>query len=164
MQREPVSAEVLGRTELFSGLSARDRETLAVCLRGRRYGPGEVVFTEGEPGATLLVVAEGTLVATTHRPDGSIQVLNRMRPVEVAGEMAFLDPGPRSATVTAETEAVAYELSHDSMDVLRQQSPAAVSALVTAAIRDVTRRLRKLDDRIAQELDRVGRSASGDER
>ncbi|MBI2394130.1 MAG: cyclic nucleotide-binding domain-containing protein [Deltaproteobacteria bacterium] len=154
MRPAPVRAEVLGRTEAFSGLTEADLRTLAACVRGVRYDPGEIVFREGDPGATLILLAGGTLVATVRGRDGAVRTLHRMSEAEVVGEMAFLDPGPRSATVTAETEAVAYELSHDTMDVLRQRSPAVVGAIVTAVIRDVTRRLRSLDERIAAEIDR----------
>lgn len=153
MRPAPIRAEVLRDAEAFSGLADGDLRTLAACLRGVRFEPGEVVFREGDPGATLILVAEGALVATVRGRDGAARRLNRMVAAEVVGEMAFLDPGPRSATVTAETEAVAYELSHDTMEVLRQRAPAVVGAIVTAVIRDVTRRLRSLDARIAVEID-----------
>ena len=68
---------------------------------------------------------------------------------------AFLDSAPRSATVTAVEATTTYELTSDTMEVLRRQAPAVVAAIVTGAIRDVTRRLRKLDERIAVELEKT---------
>jgi CRP-like cAMP-binding protein len=128
-----------------------------VCFRGQRYAPGEVVVREGEPGATLLLVAEGHFVATTRRADGGDEVLSEIGPGEVVGEMAFLDPAPRVATVSARTIGVTYEISHDAMEALRERCPQAVAAIVTGAVRDVTRRMRSLDERIARELARDGR-------
>jgi CRP-like cAMP-binding protein len=156
MKSAPVDPEVLRRSEVFRALEEVDRRTLALCLQGRTYRSGEIVFREGDPGATLLIIAEGTFVATTRRADGVEQPLHEMGPAELAGEMSFLDPGPRSATVKAFTDGVAYELSHDAMDVLRRQAPLAAAALVTAAIHDVTRRLRSLDESIARALERLG--------
>jgi CRP/FNR family transcriptional regulator, cyclic AMP receptor protein len=156
VQRTEVNLDVLRGVDLFAGLDDSDHRTLAVCLQAHRYGAGEVLFQEGEPGATLLIVAEGRLVATARRTDGAGEPLNEMDAGEVAGEMAFLDPAPRSATVTAVTPAVVYQLTHDTMSVLRERSPASVRAIVTAAIRDVTRRLRHLDTRIESELERIG--------
>ena len=148
--------EVLENVDVFGALAPDERAALAVCLVPRRFSEGEVVFREGEPGATLLVIVEGAFVAATRKPDGRDKVLREMGPFELVGEMAFLDPCPRSATVRAKSAGVAYELNHDSMDVLRKRAPAAADALVTAAIRDVTRRLRSLDEAIGQELERLG--------
>ncbi|MFO0613381.1 MAG: cyclic nucleotide-binding domain-containing protein [Polyangiaceae bacterium] len=160
MERARVSLDVLGATELFAGLGARDREALAACLTAHVYAPGESVFREGDPGSTLFIVASGQLVASTRRSDGSVQILNEMSAGEVVGEMAFLDSAPRSATVTAVESTTAYELTSDTMDVLRREAPAVVAAIVTGAIRDVTRRLRKLDERIAVELENVANAQS----
>lgn len=149
MQRNEVLPEVLREVSLFAGLPESERKVLAACLVARRYDAGEILFREDEPGATLLIVVRGLLVATTSLPDGSAKVLNQMEGGEVAGEMAFLDPAPRSATVSAVEPTVVYELSHDTMAVLHQRAPMAVAAIVAEAIRDVARRLRRLDERIA---------------
>src|SRR5579862_6820557 len=140
---------------MFAALAPAERETLAACFVVRRYRKDQIVFREGDAGATLLVVTEGELVATARTSDGKAAKLNSIRAGETMGEMSFLDPAPRSATVTATTDAVAYELSHDTMDVLRRRAPAAAAAIVTAVIHDVTRRLRVLDERIESELERM---------
>ena len=145
-----VSADVLRRVTLLAPLDEASLVALAMCMRVRRWPAGAAVFRAGDPGVSVLVVAEGTLVAK----DGA-NVLNRMGVGEVIGEMAFLDPAPRSASVEAVTDVVAYELDQDAMDVLRRRAPAAVAAIVTMAIRDVTRRLRNLDERIERELERA---------
>jgi CRP-like cAMP-binding protein len=158
-----VSLDVLRRVAAFGTLAEADLTALGACVRARRYGAGDMVFHEGEPGATMLVVAEGTLVAIAARAEGRDEILNRMGEGEIIGEMAFLDPAPRSATVRALTDVVAYELDHDAMGVLRQRAPAAVGAVVAMAIRDVTRRLRLLDERIEVELQKLSVGAPGRE-
>ncbi len=152
MQRGEVSPEVLREIPLFAELSDGERGVLAACLVARRYDAGEILFREDEPGGALLIVVEGLLVATTALPDGSAKVLNQMERGEVAGEMAFLDPAPRSATVSAVEPTLVYELNHDTMTVLRQRAPFAVAAIVAEAIRDVARRLRRLDERIVDAM------------
>jgi CRP/FNR family cyclic AMP-dependent transcriptional regulator len=150
-----VSLDVLRRVAVFGALAEADLAALAACVKARRYGAGDLVFHEGDPGATMLVVAEGTLVAVAARGEARGEVLNRMGEGEIVGEMAFLDPAPRSATVRALTDVVAYELDHDAVGVLRRQAPGAVAALVGLAVRDVTRRLRLLDERIEAELEKL---------
>ena len=158
MERASVSPDVLRQAEIFASLSDAERTAIAFCFRGQRYLPGEVVVREGEPGATLLLVAEGIFVATARRADGLEEVLSEIGPGEVVGEMAFLDPAPRVATVAAKTAGVTYEISHDAMEALRERCPMAVSAIVTGAVRDVTRRMRALDERIERELAREERT------
>lgn len=150
-----IGLEVVRRTELFAKLTDEEIEALGACLRVRNHAAGAVVFREGEPGDTMHILASGRLAASTTTHDGAKTGLNEMGPGEVLGEMAFLDPAPRSATVTAVTDAVTYELCHDAMRVLRKRAPKAASAIVSAGIRDVTRRLRVLDDRIETELTRL---------
>lgn len=152
MQKGEVSPEVLREISLFAGLADSERSVLAACFVARRFDAGEIVFREDEPGSTLLIVVEGLLSATTALPDGSAKVLNQMERGEVAGEMAFLDPAPRSATVSAVETTIVYELNHDTMAVLRRRAPQAVAAIVAEAIRDVARRLRRLDERIADAM------------
>jgi CRP-like cAMP-binding protein len=155
MLRAMISVEVVRQSDLFARLGDAELSALAACFIERRHARGEVVFRQGEPGETMLLIASGHLLASATRPDGASTGLNKMGPGEVLGEMAFLDPAPRSATVTADTDAVTYELSHDAMDVLRMRAPKAASALLNAGIRDVTRRLRVLDERIEAELNRL---------
>jgi CRP-like cAMP-binding protein len=67
---------------------------------------------------------------------GSVEVrrggkeLAALGPGSTFGEMALLDPAPRSATVLAASDGVAWELGRDALwDMLAQGEPAAVRAL-----------------------------------
>jgi CRP-like cAMP-binding protein len=155
MRSSGVSLDVLRHVAAFGALGDPELTTLAACVRVRRFAAGEMVFHEGDPGATMLVVAEGDLEAEAARGDGGGAKLNRMGEGEIIGEMAFLDPAPRSATVRAKSAVLAYELDHDAMEVLRRRAPTVVAAIVALAIRDVTRRLRLLDERIEAELEKL---------
>jgi CRP/FNR family cyclic AMP-dependent transcriptional regulator len=146
--------EILRKTAIFRSLDGSDFNALTMCLRVRQCAAGTLLFREGEPGQSMMIVAAGTLVATVRRSDGEEQEINRMGPCETIGEMAFLDPAPRSATVRAVTEAAYYELDDDGLATLRRRAPTAAAALVWATLRDVTRRLRRIDRLIQHELGR----------
>lgn len=153
MRKVEVPRDVFRQAEGLARLADLDLDVLARCVTSREYDAGEVVFREGDPGDTLMLVVSGSFLAFTQREAGE-ELLNRMQPFEIAGEMAFLDPAPRSATVRAETLATASFLGRDAMEVLNERAPRVVSALVTLAIRDVTRRLRALDRRVDEALQR----------
>ena len=97
-------------------------------------------------------------MATVEQSDGRHVEINRIGAGELFGEMALLDHAPRSATVLAATPATVYELHADGFAMLRAQSAPAASALATLVIRDVTRRLRRLDEWIETELNRLGQA------
>lgn len=151
----PPDPEILRRTSIFRSLDQSDFEALVMCLRVRECEAGTVLFREGEPGQSMMIVGEGTLIATVRRKGGGEQEINRMGPCETIGEMAFLDPAPRSATVRAVTQTTYYELDEDGLATLRRRAPTAAAALVWATMRDVTRRLRRMDRLIQHELVRT---------
>ncbi len=137
--------------KLAVNLDGADIEALRVCFRGRQYRAGQTIFREGEPGGYLILVSEGELTVTTRGAWSASIVIGRVVAGELCGEMALIDPAPRSATVTARSDAVGWELGHDAMEVLRRNAPTAARALVRAALHTVTGRLRRLGERVDRE-------------
>lgn len=144
--------------ELFAGLpflgalSPADREGLALCFQGRGYAPHEVVFTEGEPGSSMFIIAEGTLVATAR---ASGREVARFGPGQTIGEAALLDHAPRPVTLYAATPALVFELGEESLRVLRANVPAAARALATTSLQHLLRRLRGIEEKVEAELART---------
>ncbi|MGH9297451.1 MAG: Crp/Fnr family transcriptional regulator [Acidimicrobiales bacterium] len=80
---------------------------------------GYALTTEGSSGKECFVVADGEAQVTIEgRPIGVVG------PGECIGEMALLDPGPRTATVTARTPMSLYVLSTGEFQSLLGVSPA----------------------------------------
>lgn len=88
-------------------LSDGARAAFAQLGSHRRYVVGEVLINEGDHAQELVVLHEG-LVKVTGRLDGSRLSLMDIRIAgDVVGEVAVMDFGPRSATVTACGEVIA---------------------------------------------------------
>ena len=64
-----------------------------------RFKTGQAVFKEGEPGDTMFVLLSG-IVEVSIGP----RSLGTFEPVEIVGELAVIEPGPRSATIIAKTD------------------------------------------------------------
>ncbi|MGH7067009.1 MAG: Crp/Fnr family transcriptional regulator, partial [Acetobacteraceae bacterium] len=90
---------------LLASLSPANLETLARLAHARTVESGEVLFRQGDPGETLLVVLAGELRARVFGREGREQILRRLSAGDVVGEIALIDGRPRSADVHAVTRA-----------------------------------------------------------
>ncbi len=74
---------------------------------------------------------------------------DRFGPGEFFGEMCILEPMPRAATAQAVTNARLIGISSFGFHHLYQRMPAQYSILILNIARDLSRRLRKLDEAFA---------------
>ncbi|MGE5090005.1 MAG: PEP/pyruvate-binding domain-containing protein, partial [Candidatus Levyibacteriota bacterium] len=102
--RDPVAA--LHRAGLFADMNRRQAEQLARLLKQRRFAKGETVIMEGSGGAAFFLIDSGE--AAVSKKGVEVATLG---PGDYFGEIALIDGGPRSATVTATTDLVCYGLT-----------------------------------------------------
>lgn len=98
--------ERLAQVPIFSGCSKKELQTIARAVRPIEHEAGTVIAAEGEPGAGLFVIDSGSADVTI----GGRKV-NHLEAGEFFGEMALLDGGPRTATVTAKTDISLFVLT-----------------------------------------------------
>jgi CRP/FNR family cyclic AMP-dependent transcriptional regulator len=89
----------LGKVPLFSDCSQKDLQTIARVVKDIDHSAGTVIAREGEPGIGLFVIAEGTADVTIGG-----KKKNALSAGDFFGEIALLDGGPRTATVTATSD------------------------------------------------------------
>jgi hypothetical protein len=102
--RDPVAA--LQRVELFAGMDRRQTEQIHRLLKERRFAKGETVIMEGSGGAAFFIIHSGEVTVSSKGVE-----LATMGPGGYFGEVALIDGGARSATVTAATDLVCYGLT-----------------------------------------------------
>jgi MFS family permease len=99
---------LLRGNDIFAPLQASTLEQLADRLQEVRVPAGEVIVRQGESGDRFYLIEAGTVeVAVDGRPG------HELGPGEGFGEIALLRNVPRTATVTARTDAVLYALERD---------------------------------------------------
>ena len=91
--------ELLGNVRLFSTCNKRELARIASLVDEVEAPKGKVLVRQGDTGEECFVIAEGKAKATM-RGEGTAA----LGPGSFFGEMSLLDQGPRSATVTAETD------------------------------------------------------------
>lgn len=97
---------VLQRVDLFAGMDRRQTEQVGRLLKERRFAKGETVIIEGSGGAAFFIIETGE-ASVTHN---GVEVA-RLGPGDHFGEVALIDGGTRTATVTAVTDLVCYGLT-----------------------------------------------------
>lgn len=93
------SADLVRGVTLFADLSDKDADRLASDFIERRFGPDEVIATEGESGLNFFVVESGEATVSVGGTD-----VRRLHAGDAFGEVALVDKSARTATVTAVTE------------------------------------------------------------
>ncbi len=123
--------EHLAGVPIFEGCSKKELQTIARQVREISHDAGYVIATEGDPGAGLFVIADGEADVTI----GGKKV-NHLEKGDFFGEMALLDGGPRTATVTATTPITLYALTEWVFRGLLAEHPSiAMRTLETMASR-----------------------------
>ena len=100
------SAETIARVPLFSQLEKRDLERIADSFKERNYSAGDTIATEGQSGAGFFVIGDGKAKVTVGGEERAT-----LGPGDYFGEIALLDEGARTATVTAETDMTTYAMT-----------------------------------------------------
>ena len=92
------SVELLQRIPLFAGLEPKELERLGGSFKERTFQAGDTVANEGETGAGFFVIESGEAAV---RVGGEER--GRLGPGDYFGDIALIDMGARTATVTAES-------------------------------------------------------------
>jgi CRP/FNR family transcriptional regulator, cyclic AMP receptor protein len=114
---------------LFSATPDRILAGVAAVLDEVEFAAGDVLIQTGAVEDWLFVVIEGDVVVS--RPDRTV----RIGPGSVVGELAVLDPEPRSATVTAATPVAAFRLRKPAFDDAVQNRPEIAMGVITELVR-----------------------------
>ncbi len=100
-----VPIDLLRSVDLFEEMSNRELERLAKSFRESRFEAGETIAAEGTRGVGFFVIGEGMVRYSVGGEDRGLG-----GPGDYFGEIALIDDGPRTATVTADTDVIAYGL------------------------------------------------------
>jgi Predicted membrane protein len=93
--------DLLKSSPLFKLLDDAEREDLMQVLGSRELRESERLFSFGEPGDALYIVASGAIELFVKDVTGVKIVLEVCKPVEIFGELSLFDGGSRTATAVA---------------------------------------------------------------
>jgi CRP-like cAMP-binding protein len=100
------ATEALRNVPLFAGFLDEDLDRLARQMKERRFSAGSTVTSEGAGGAGFFVIIEGNARVTVGDEERA-----QLGPGDHFGEIALIDEGMRSATITAESDLLCYGMT-----------------------------------------------------
>lgn len=133
----------LENIKLFSSIKDKDLIYILESLTERTYLKGETIFTEGDIGRALFIVASGKVSLTVlDKETKKTKQIAEVHPGEMFGEMALLEEMPRTATVTAAEDTKVLMMFNSKLENLFLSRPKIGIIIATQLAKIMSSRLR----------------------
>jgi CRP-like cAMP-binding protein len=149
----PDLKSFLVSTPFFGGLADASLDLLISMLVERRFDVGATIVSEGEPGRSMYIVRAGELAVSKLGTSGRVIRMAGLGSGDFFGEMTLIEMQNRSATVCAESRTVLYELTARNLYAFYKADIHAYVMVILNINRELCRRLRRADNRIAELAD-----------
>ena len=125
--------ELVQGIPLFNDLSKQELQGLASSMKERTFNEGDTIATEGQSGIGFFVIEEGeATVSIGGEERGTLKAGDHF------GEIALIDDGARTATVTAKTPLKVYGITAWEFRPMVEQN----ASLAWSLLQEMAKRLR----------------------
>lgn len=121
-------------------------------MKQENHSGGDAIVSEGETGDCLYLIVEGSVEILKNVSNSSSDSMERIATLETGetfGEMAIVDLQKRSATVRILEQTIVLKLSHKNIFDIAKKNNYIYSMVIMNLAREISRRLRVMDDRYA---------------
>jgi CRP-like cAMP-binding protein len=141
-----IESSALRQYSLFGGLLEDQIDTIIPLMEQESYNAGDAIITEGSPNDKIRFIIEGSVAAIKQ----GLTLFN-FKEGDIFGEMEVLDVMPSVATIKALTPTKVMSISNRNLRQIYKNDIKAFALIIMNLARDISRRLRKMDERAAQE-------------
>jgi CRP/FNR family transcriptional regulator, cyclic AMP receptor protein len=148
-RRPPVAREVLNEAmadNFLDSLTAEEADELSATGMPRAYGANVTLFHQGDEAGAVMVLLRGRVKVVGMGGYGREAIMALRGPGELLGELAAIDGGPRSATVTTLEPVDVLLVAHSTFSSFLERRPRV--ALVI--LRLIVKRFRHAGEQQAQ--------------
>jgi CRP-like cAMP-binding protein len=136
---------VMARSGLWAGVSAHEAALYAEQVEAVRIDARTTIVEQGEPGDRLYVIVTGKVKITQHVAGGREAILALLGSADIVGELALIDPWPRSSTARAVTQVRAVGVDRATLRDWSSRQPGVTLEL----LRMLANRLRHSNDHLS---------------
>jgi CRP/FNR family transcriptional regulator, cyclic AMP receptor protein len=140
-----IEASAFKNYSFFGGLTPEEIDSIRPLMITASYGAGVEILREGEPNDRIHFILEGEVVV---EKDGVR--LAHLKEGDTFGEMEFLDVMPAVATVRVLSPSTVSAISNRALHELYKANTRVFAMVVMNLARDLSRRLRRMDDIVAK--------------
>jgi len=145
-----VEPTALQKYSLFGGLLEEQIEGIIPFMVKEEFKPNDIIITEGKPNDKIFFLTRGQVSVTK----GDFE-LSRFSEGEAFGEMEVLDVMPSVASIKALTEVTVLSISNKGLRDIYKFDTKTFSLMIMNLARDLSRRLRRMDERFASSPDLI---------
>jgi CRP-like cAMP-binding protein len=138
-----IDPTALQKYSLFGGLLEDQIDRILPFMEHEIYGAGDIIITEGTPNDRIRFIIEG-LVAVVK---DDVELIT-FKEGDFFGEMEVLDVMPSVATIKAWKPTQVLSISNRALREIYKIDIKAFSLILMNLARDLSRRLRHMDERV----------------
>ncbi len=155
---EKLTRPELPAVGIVAELESHDRALLGDYGEFLPAQPGQKLITAGDAQEHLYLVISG-LLHVTIMVDGRTKLVARVEAGETLGEVNVFDPAKASATVVAQDFTQIWRANRADIDLFVKAYPEAGSVLLAGIIAVMCRRIRNMNDKLAdtQSMDNLSK-------
>ncbi|MFP3043651.1 cyclic nucleotide-binding domain-containing protein [Treponema primitia] len=139
-----VNSSSLQKYSLFGGLLEEQIDQILPLMEQEDYEPGAAIIVEGDPNDKIRFILEGRVAA-----EKAGIILFEFKEGDAFGEMEVLDVMPSAATIKALSPTRVMSISNRALRSIYKLDIKAFSLILMNLARDLSRRLRYVDNGIA---------------
>ncbi len=137
--------KILKDIGIFSDLNYSSLKELGRKFDKHIFSRNENIFSEGDNGSSLMLIASGRVRITQVDNGGNEEALIILDKGDVFGEISLFDDMPRSATAVAHTDVIIYEIERKRFIEFVQSNPSGGSQVLFKLGKLIASRLRNTD-------------------
>jgi CRP-like cAMP-binding protein len=139
-----VESQALQHYSLFGGLLEEQIDQIRPLMEQEAYQSGDAIITEGSPNDKIRFILDGKVAVFKENIK-----LFEFGKGDAFGEMEVLDVMPSAATIRALSPTRVMSISNRTLREIYKIDIKTFSLLIMNLARDLSRRLRSMDDRVA---------------